>query len=328
MTRRRGAALLIVLLLSASLAFVALSITEAVRRAGDRASGLRARGEAAWIALGAEQLALATVDAALAANPKRVAASDPWINRPLTLPLDGGGAASVQIVDATRCFNLNSLAPTRSAKGGTEKSPDRALAEFEALVSLAPARSDLPPGLGAVIRDWVDPDGFNEPQGAEDGSYVSLPTPYRTGGGPVSAETELRAMSGVTAKAYAALKPFVCARPDAEPSRLNANMLTLRDVPVLAAVFAGALSTSEAEALVEAIPPGGYATAAEFWANPILKQKAPDAALTSRVGVVSRYLAARIKVDRGGRTLLLTLLLEVSGQGKARVVSRRFGPLE
>lgn len=337
-TSRRGAALILVLLLAATLSFVALAITEKATEIRERASGLRFRGEAQWVALGAEQLALSTVEAALKAAPGRQAASDPWVNRPLTFPLEGGGAATALITDATRCFNVNSFAPPTNtgqqsqpqtgAQTGPQIGPSAATKEFLALLPTGGSAGLSAQALAAEIGDWIDPDSFAAPQGAEDNLYLSAKTPYRTGQAIMADVTEILALRDMTADTYKAVAPYLCARPDATPSVVNVNMLQERDAPILASIFKGAMTEGQALAIIHAVPPGGYGTAAAFFANPLLKQQKVDDSVAARFDVVSRYLKAEITIERGGARFEMSSLLEMSGDGKMRVVSRRFGPEE
>lgn len=324
--KRKGAALIVVLLLAATLSLVAFSIAETTSRSAERASGLRVRNESIWLALGVEQLTLAAVKAGTAAAPRRLTGVEPWIGKPLTLPLEGG-SARVVIVDATRCINLNSLVESRA--GGRVESSKAGAAMFTALVAaVRPEGVASESALAAAVTDWIDPDAFSEPQGAEDGAYLSQRVPHRTGGTPFSDVTELRAVRGMSAAGLLELRRMVCAVPGPSQLQINVNMLRPEDAPLLIAVTEGAVSAAEADAVIADRPPGGYETAAAFWDHPVFSQKKLGENVRGRAATTSRFLEAQAAVNHGGQTLDLTLLIEVSQSGKARVVRRRLGSVE
>lgn len=324
--KRKGAALIIVLLLAATLSVVALSIAEIMTRSAERSTALRARGEALWIAFGAEQLTLTAIRDGIAASPKILTGNEAWINKSLTLPLDQG-SATVVITDATRCFNLNSLVK-RFADGHTQSNAQN-IAAFAALVAaLRPAGFSGETSLAAAAADWIDVDAFNEPLGAEDGAYLSEKIPRRTGGTLFADPTELRAVRDMTGPAFAGLRRMLCAWSTSEAQPVNVNMLKAADAPLLAALSLGAISTSEAAAVIGDRPPSGYATLDEFWSQPALNARKLPEGVRSLTSLTSRYFEARALINHGGQTLHLTLTIEASQSGKARIVRRRLGPIE
>lgn len=324
--RRNGAALIVVLLLAATLSMVALSITEFMRRSAERSVALRARNEMLWIAYSVEQLTLSAVKAGIAASPKALTGSEAFINTPLTLPFDSG-SATVVILDATRCFNLNSLV---SAETDGRSEPSEAAFEMlgALITAVRPQGSASGTALAAAAADWIDPDTFSAPQGAEDGAYLSLKTPRRTAGVLFADPTELRAVLGADGPLFARLRPMVCARQDPGPERFNVNMLQATDAPLLAGLSGGALSVSQAAAVIADRPPGGYATVAEFLSHPLLKERDVATGMRTLSAVTSRNFEARAVINHGGRSLDLTLTIEASQSGRARVVGRRLGPVE
>lgn len=313
---RRGAALIIVLFLAATLSFVALAIVDASAGAAMRAEALAWRGEAQWLALGAEQLALGAAEAVQTAKDKGAGGADTYLDRPFEFPIDGG-AISVRLRDATRCLNLNSVAG--------EKGSGEALAHLVESLAL-PGTSG--PGLRATIADWIDADSNPGAGGAEDSDYQSERIPYRTAGGPIGDYSELRAMRGVTRAAYTALRPFLCAQPNPRPSPVNLNRLGKSDAALLEALARGGLSRAEAEALIADRPPGGYGKVDEFFSNPLIKDKKLDAVFGDATAVNSRYVDVAVRIVAHGRTYSATLALERGMDGEIRVLSRRIGPVE
>ncbi len=316
---QHGAALLVVLLLAATLSFVALAAMQRTALAAARAGNVTARGEALWRALAVETLALAAVEEIVKAESGKMSLDDPWALAPVELPLDDG-AARVFLADATACFNVNSLG---GAYGDTET--DKNMAEFVRLAGLLGVRDFDAAALAETIGDWIDADANRRPQGGEDEYYTALPSPYRTGNQPMASVTELRAVKGVNREIYGTLKPYLCAFSDAAPSSVNVNMLSERHAPLLAAMLGPQVTAQTANDIIADRPPGGYLNSDAFWAAP------PVAGLniekSGRFQVTSRYLIARAEIVYDTALLEMTSTIETSGQG-VRVVARRIGAEE
>jgi len=319
---QRGAALMIVLLLVATLAFVALSITEKTTLASARAFNERARSANLWRAFGAETLAAAALTAAREATPDKMSIDDPWAVEPLIVPTEEG-AARIAFSDATTCFNLNSLAQTSAASGdGSPKD------EFVLLVRNVGLGDFEGQRLADVITDWIDEDTSREPQGAEDNIYTALPSPYRTGGQPLASVSELRAMNGVTQEIYGTLKPYLCVHNTDEPSPLNINMLTVRHAPLLAAILGEAVTPSQAADLIAARPPGGYNEVSEFITPELTAQIGGDALEAGRFKVISQYVQARAEIIYDTALMEMTSEFEIKDDGNVTVLRRRIGAEE
>ena len=221
---QRGAALLIVLLMAATLSFIAISITERTRLTAERSVHQRTRSEATWIAFGAEELAKLAVERAVAASNGRLSIDDPWVTEPRIIPFDNG-EARLGFTDITTCFNVNSLG--RGAQSPDANNNDGAggpvagqpASEFALLARNLGLSEFDGERIADVIGDWVDEDTARRGQGAEDEYYTTLPSPYRVGNGEIASITELRAMRGFTRDIYGLFRPHLCAHPDDTPSR-------------------------------------------------------------------------------------------------------------
>jgi len=348
--RERGAALLIVLLLVATLSFIALAATERTTLAAARSLNERVRAESVWYAFGAETLALAALEAAYDARDGRMSIDDEWANQPLDVPVDQG-LARLRFIDDTACFNVNSLALEAAAGAGGEDGDDgggSSFGRFGAGGPQAPSpRTEfaaLARNLGLsefdglaiaeVIADWIDADADRRPQGAEDAHYGGLPSPYRTGNAPVAALSELRAMKGVTREIYAVLKPHLCAHPGDAPSAINVNMLVESDAPALAAALerhaGGApVPVQTASDIIAARPPGGYENAAAFLAEPGVQALGVNPApVGDRLAVTAADMRARVEIIYDTALFNMTAQIALSSAGQASVLARRFGAEE
>lgn len=317
--KQRGAALLVVLLLAATLSFVALSAMERTTLAASRTVNVSARSEALWGALGIETLALAAVEQILSQENPVMSIDDPWASEPVELPLDEG-AARIFLADATACFNINSLATPY--EDSERQGP---VAEFVRLAGLIGVGEFDARALAESIGDWVDADANRRPQGAEDAYYTVLPSPYRVGNQPFASISEMRAVKGVSREIYAALKPYLCAAGDEAPMKINVNMLMERHAPVLAAALGPDVAAQTAADIIAARPPGGYATVGEFLAVPAVAELGVTG--QDRFDVISRYLRARAEIFYDTAVMEMTSTIETGGR-KARVLARRIGAEE
>ncbi len=325
MPDQSGAALIVVLLLVATLSFIALAISERTVLAASRSLNTRLGGELFWQAAGAESIARRAIEAAMKATPGKLGSDNPLVAAPIDIPFEGGSARMI-VVDRTRCFNLNSL--LQISEGGEESVNEAAVTELTELFAAGNAGAADPAALAATVTDWIDGNSFQEPRGAEDGFYTALPTPYRSAGAPLADISELRAIAGVDRAQYGAARPFLCANPTAAPSTLNLNMLTVADAPFLVAILDGKKSLSEAQDIINDRPPGGYDAADAFWASEAFAGLELSETTKGRVGIYSRYLEVNAAMKYYSANLDLTLLFEVDGDGRARLIARRFGRYE
>ncbi len=137
------------------------------------------------------------------------------------LPVDGGQIEGA-LEDLQGRFNINNLINPAGQ-------PNPAAIEiFRRLLALL----EIDPALVGHVIDWVDPDvDLSFPQGAEDDVYTARIPPYRTGNGPITSISELRAVEGIDSEIYDALSPHVAALPVG--TTININTAT---VEVLAAL--------------------------------------------------------------------------------------------
>ena len=318
--QQRGAALLIVLLLAATLSFVALSAMESTTLSAARTSNVNMRGEALWRAEAIEALTLAAIDEiASPASSAKMSLDDPWAVEPIELPFDGG-AARVFLGDGTACFNVTSLSQTYG-----EPAWEQATAEFIRLAGFLGLSNFEAAALAETIGDWIDEDTNRRPQGGEDEYYTARPSPYRAGNQPMASMSELRAVKGVTRELYGSLKPFLCSLGGPEHSVVNVNMLSERHAPVLAAMLGDDMSVQGAADIIAARPPGGWVDVASFMATPAVKSISGLSG--DRFSITSRFLIARAEIVYDTALVEMTSLVETGGNG-ARVLSRRLGAEE
>ncbi|WDI31244.1 type II secretion system minor pseudopilin GspK [Hyphococcus flavus] len=323
--QQKGAALLIVLLLVATLSFVALASLEHTSLASVRAANVQARGEAIWRGFAAEALARSAIERAYAANSGKLSLDDPWATQPLEIPFDDGGVR-IFFADASLCYNVNSLASLPPVVPSDQ--PPQELAEFIRLAVNLGINEFEAMALADAITDWVDEDSNRRPQGAEDEYYTTLPSPYRTGNRFMASVTELRAVKGFTRNLYATLKPYLCARNDSVSGPMNINMATERHAPLLAAVFGDGVAVQLAREIIASRPVGGYETAEAFLASPQVKALQSGEQAGERFDVRSAYLQARAEIVYDTALVEITTDFAIGDNGETSVIARRIGAEE
>ncbi|MEO1014898.1 MAG: type II secretion system minor pseudopilin GspK [Pseudomonadota bacterium] len=354
--RQRGVAMVVALMMTATLSFLALSVSEKMRASARRTILSADRSELYWRAISAETLArealadLQQTSGAAGAANVQLTLTSPFFLAPVDIPMPDG-LASLQFADAGRCFNLNSLAgggararanEPDNGDGDSERddgAQDRGegsdrqatpRAEFIELLTLLGLSDGDSARLTSTIVDWIDPDDVTSLNGAEDDFYSNLPAPFRTGGAPLADVSELRAMRGFDEVVYQGLRPFACALPHSEPTVLNVNMLRAQDLPVLAAIISSAtearVDPQDLMSVLEARPPEGWSDVQSFWSDPALAEyEVPEAIRGARTTINSRMIEARAIVGRNGVEVTVTLTFQAEDDGTYTLLSRVFG---
>jgi general secretion pathway protein K len=308
--REQGAALINVLVLVGVLATLSTSLFDRLRlaRALEANRDGRAMQEAAVLA--AEAIAVASVapDVPLPKGGLRFA--------------EPAGVASAALTPGGNCFNLNSVALGPAGRSVTRPLGVEQLARLLTTLDLPP---DDAARIAAATADWIDVDQQPGPGGAEDPAYARAAIPYRTASVPLAEVSEWRAVAGVTPAVYARARPHLCALPETELSRPNINSMTPADAPVLAAITGVALAT--ARDAIAARPARGWASLADFWAQPLLTGRQLPADALRQPDLRDRWLMLTIAGRDPLQPIAATGLID-AGRAPARLVTRRWGPDE
>ncbi|MGE3248966.1 MAG: type II secretion system minor pseudopilin GspK [Hyphomonadaceae bacterium] len=310
----KGAALVTVLVMVSIMAALAIVATHAARASVQRASNQRQMDQARWYLMGAETYAAAQIARLARVEGRAPNDASEWEGRALTYPLDDG-LMQATLRDGDNCFNLNSI--VEGTEAGALVASARGQVHFARLLDLTGVRGDL--SLAAALADWIDSDSETGAGGAEDDAYEGR---WRTPNSLIGDVSELAHVRGFTAEAIAALRPYVCVRPTAEPNRLNVNTLRPERGALLSVLMGDALSANAARDLLRTRPPGGWESVEAFLAQPQLLG-AEQGDLAQQLSVQTRYYVLAARVSRGDLTETSLALIE-SGQ-RARVVRRIFG---
>ncbi|NJR78328.1 type II secretion system minor pseudopilin GspK [Sphingomonas corticis] len=312
----RGAALLTVLLLVAVIAVMAATALERLRLSTRIAANAVAIDRARGYAYAAETLATTRVTALLRQSPDRVALIGGWSGRPFGLPVPGG-TATARVTDGGNCFNLNGLV-ARAPDGSYAANPFQ-ITRFARLARVL--RLSEGERIAAATADFIDSDDVALAQGAEDASYRGR----RTAGTLLADPSELRAVAGVDAPSYAALRPWLCTLPLAEPSSINVNTLLPEQAPLLAMLMPDGVGPEQVRALLLRRPETGYASTDAFW-NQLSLGGAGTAAFDARqqTSVKTSWFRLAVDVVAEGAELHETALIDAR-RLPVRLASRQWG---
>jgi len=253
--------------------------------------------------------------------PDRVTLAGGWSGRPFGLPLPGGGLAVARVRDGGNCFNLNGLVSRLAPNLYTSSQNFAQRLQFVRLMQAIGVPSQAADHIAAATADWIDSDGDQQGNGAEDPVYLARSVPYRTAGTLMADPSELRAVDGVTPEIYAKLRPWICTLPKAEPATININTLTPEQAPLVAMLFPGTLSVEAARGMILRRPPDGFRDASTFL-NLAGNGAAPEGG--GGLGVKTTWFALAIDVSTGSARLQERALIDAS-RLPARLVARQWG---
>lgn len=359
--RRRGVALLTVLLLVLVMSGVAVVLLDEVRFALRRSANGREVAQARWYAIGAEALARARISQLYALDANRTTLAGDWEGNRFSFPIEGG-IIEAMVYDAGNCFNINSLVSGGAGEEGADQDEDEEeTEEIEEAQFAAPPPTGPPPGsdpeadaaraaalkslsaaqFAALLRvlgapsgkvdpivagaiDWIDRDQEARPGGGEDDRYARAKRPYRTADTLMVERSELRALQSLDAETYDRIRPFVCALPTARFSPINVNTLAPEDAPLLVMLTDGAISLSQARQVIAQRPEGGWRTLVEFWQQPSLERSGPGELTQQVTSLKTTYFGLELRVVYGRADVAMSALFQADRQGRARLMARRW----
>lgn len=206
-----------------------------------------------------------------------------WTLQLPPIPIESG-EVSGKIEDRQGRYNLNNVVNN--------------VAQFQRLLAVLGLPADLAPAL----VDWIDADTTPQPGGAEDGYYLALPQPYRTGNRALVELGELTKVRGFDSRTIASLREFVSVLP-AAGTPVNVNFAPAE---VLVAVIEG-LSLSDARLLVQQRQTQPFKDIADFKQH--LPQGGGIKVVDSDISVTSDYFWVTGKASIGNAQVVTQALL-------------------
>jgi general secretion pathway protein K len=282
---------------------------------------LRQSDQAFWYALGAEELAAAVITQSHRISPDRDSLQSPWAQGEQIFPITGGHIRG-GIIDGGNCFNINGLV---SDMGGRLVIDSLAAEELARLLDHLDVDEAQAARLIARFGDWIDSDQRVSPRGAEDFAYGGKDIGYRTADSLMVEGMEMRAVEGMDAGLYRALRDWLCVLPMAGPSVININTLSLSQWPLLAMIFGDRFTESQLRGLILDRPEGGYRGQGSFWAQPLFGSMVIPTEMQQRIGVKTRFFLIRSTILLDSRSLALQTLFEKAANGRLIRHRRQIG---
>ncbi|MGB0893095.1 MAG: type II secretion system minor pseudopilin GspK [Parashewanella sp.] len=347
--KQTGIALLVVLLVVATVAAIAVDITSRNQISVRRTLNLAGYDQAYWYALSAEEFAEKVLKQDLKDSQGRVHLQQAWAQSNVVYPVENGKIAG-EISDMRACFNLNALSAetsnngnngssgskssgSNSGSGNRPSNPPRgagqpktplALEQFAALLvnlGMEPFNAER---LAFSLRDYIYTGKGNSGFGLGDAAYESRDVPYRAAKTLMNHRSELRAVLGFTQDVYLKLAPYVCAIPGNNQQIINVNTIKTEQAPILAAMLKNKISVGEATSVINQRPGDGFEKVEDFWALPEVSN-AKGGLVQSSFAVTSEYFMLDATTQFDDAIFQLESVLKVNRDHNADVITRQYG---
>ena len=320
--KQRGVALIVILMLLAIMATIAGSMSERLFTQFKRVGNQLNYQQAYWYSIGIEALAKVGIEQSYK-DSDTINLSQPWALEEQVYPLDYGQVVG-HIRDGQACLNLNAL---KSVASTTDNTSPYLVSVWQTLLENLEVDSYQAEVIANSTWEFVDEDTRSVSSvGVEDSTYEAMKPSYLAANGLIADESELRAVYQVRGEVMDKVRPYVCALPS-DDWRLNVNTLSVKQAPLLEAMFAPNLSESDAKALIENRPFDGWDSIDDFLAESNLSSVSADVTKKAKgyLAVDSSYfeLDAEVLVEKS-RVRIRTLFYS-SNRETVTVVRRRFG---
>jgi len=350
MRAERGAALLTVLLLVATISLLAVELSGKVRFSTQRTLNRIDNDQSFWYARGGEELARAQLEQAIKQGSQ--ALTTLLAEEEAQFSIDQG-EINYRLESLHQCYNLNQLTPEASADNTqpdssdnnsnekpdqAEQDKDKELDPEQAKMSdhqLAKARLDkiaqaleLDQESTELLRDrvidWIDsnqePSGFN---GAESDYYSGLEQPYQSADQLLQSDAEIDSLLAEE-ELPQSLRDQLCVLPGSARLSIDPNQLKPEQAALLSGLLLGKISRDDAQSLIEARPPEGYSDISDFFKESLLNDRKLTSRDKSQFSLDNRFFRARVKVKHYDSYFNLTTLLYWNGN-QMTPIYRQYG---
>jgi general secretion pathway protein K len=320
-----GAALLTVLLLVAVMSVIAAAALERLTLATRLTGNATALDQARAYSDAAETVARYRIGDLVRATPGKTTLRGNWLGTPQPLPVPEG-SATARVTDGGNCFNLNSVVRGEGEETSETNLKIRPIGvqQFQALMQVLGIDPRQAQTVATSLADWIDTDVVPQPGGAEDETYLRMPTPYRTANRFMVDASELRAVNGVTPALYDVLRPWICALPTSQLSPINVNTLLPAQAPLFAMLLPGKLTVDQARQMLAQRPVDGYGSTHDFWHLPAIVKLTADTEVTQQTKITTRWFRVDIMVELGGTEVNEIALIDAQ-KTPATLVRRQWG---
>jgi general secretion pathway protein K len=317
LSRQRGVALLVAIVMFAVCTTVAAAITYNKTMAARRAAATFTMEQALQAGMAAEALAGIALEQA-GRSSQQTALHQDWAMPLGPVEIENTGIwIQAQLEDLSGRFNLNSLVTWNPQVNLFVANPHQVEVFRELLQHL-----DIDTRYANLMVDWLDTDINPEPMdGGEDTLYLTQVPPYRPPNTFITHASELLALPGFGAENYAKIAPYVTAglRADAPVNVCTAPALILevteKDPQGTSGYDDATLKTLRAK--------GCSPVRQHFLAG--IQDPARRQAIEDRVSESSSWFRLRTHIRVGTAEFVLYSVLLREANNRVRTVQRSFG---
>jgi len=327
-SRQQGVALMIVLMIVALVSVLATEMGTRLQLQVQRTMNIKDNNQAYWYALGAEAFARKSIQTLIEQTGDKITLSQPWAQE-FIYPLENGGLKA-KLTDLQACFNLNAIlqggasSRTTSGDGATQ-----AMDAFHSML-LALQIDNVDSYTADTVRDsladWIDGDSIMRPYGAEDSEYESREFSYLAANGPLTSESELRIINGVSAVWIRDILPLVCVIPENETLAVNVNTLEESHGALLAGLTG--LDLQQATTLLGSRPQDGWDDVDDFLTEPVIEALNLSDSRRGWFTVTTEYFKLHTKTRYNKATFTLSTVFHAKQDAGVSIIKREFGGVE
>ena len=303
--RQRGVAIITALLIVTIAATVSVTIATRLQLDVRRTGNLIAQDQAQFYLLAAEEWSQRILR-----QDKKDSSSDSldesWAIELPPIPVDGGSIQG-RLTDLHACININALVKD----GAVDTISKTRLAQLFQNLGVAG-------DLTQAITDWIDSDlETSNPNGAEDGYYLNLESPYRTANTPLLSISELRLIKGFEdSETYELVKPYLCTFIlDGGEMNINVNTASAEVLQSLSANMTAELAAD----IIERREEEPFNDIKEFTSfaklGTIIKN-------TEKLSTSSDYFLLRTQAIIGQANKIMYSIIYREEDGKTKIISR------
>ncbi len=302
---QRGVAIITALLIVTIATTVSITIATRLQLDVRRTGNLIAQDQAQFYLLAAEEWSQRILR-----QDKKDSSSDSldesWAIELPPIPVDGGSIQG-RLTDLHACININALVKN----GAVDTISKTRLAQLFQNLGVAG-------DLTQAITDWIDSDlETSNPNGAEDGYYLNLESPYRTANTPLLSISELRLIKGFEdSETYELVKPYLCTFIlDGGEMNINVNTASAEVLQSLSANMTAELAAD----IIERREEEPFNDIKEFTSfaklGTIIKN-------TEKLSTSSDYFLLRTQAIIGQANKIMYSIIYREEDGKTKIISR------
>lgn len=320
--KERGAALLSVLMVVVAMSVAAVTTLDALARSVSISKAGQFRSEAIWSVRSAEALGASYLTEIIERTSGRITVDTPGLGEPQLFSTPRFNVTA-ELRPAGNCFNLNALA--LDGDGASDMVNETQYQNYLALLRGAGLFESEVQKLADTLADWLDRDDVSRASGAESSFYAAKSVSYRSAGQRLKNISELNAIEGYTRELQFQLKDLICVYPTTKQNKLNINVLSPEQAPLLHALFSTELSVDAARGLIETRPVTGWLSEQEFTTLDEIQKIAEQARMVENISVTTEYFEMTVDLASSDQTAYGDYLFEAIPEKGVKTLWRREG---